>query len=218
MTTSKEEALKRLDELEKKVDELAEERDNLKLAYETISAKLPEAQKVVDDLKKESKKLAGQVVDLSAEKAQLERKLEGYSALDKALGQIKAPGGVTLEQVRAVVREEIAGIGPVVAASPGEVSTEMPELIVNVDRPDVVAEDTSLKGGIAILLSEGYFDKQRSAGNVKTKLNSIGLENSEKDIMSELTRFCQWRLLEAAHTDRWLYSVAAGAKERVKLR
>lgn len=93
---NKEQALKRLDELEAKVDRQAIDR-----------AEMEEKEKVIE-------KQGKQLVDYAAQVAVLERKLEGYEELGKALGKIRGDSpAVDVDAIVVKVLEKIPkGSGP----------------------------------------------------------------------------------------------------------
>ena len=197
---TKEEALKHLDELEKKVETVVKERGELK---ETLRV----SANAMIDLAKVQKRLESEVAHL--------KKFEKFEA---AFLSLKSMVGPVAEEI---VEERLKNFPVGGGYAPGDPSpgtAELPSLIVNVDRPDLVAEDTTLRGALAILISEGFFDAKKSIGNARNKLKAMGLDDTEKTVEAELVRLCQWRFLERQFTDRFWYVATEGAKVRVTVR
>lgn len=159
LITNKEEALKHLEGLEKRIDSQKE-------SFKKEIAKWAEQ---VEGL---NKQLADSKVDSEAMKAGYERKLEGYSELEKALVKIAGPA------VRA------GGSNP---PSGQAALTQTTTKVKIKDVEESVKFDTKdLPGKILSLGKEEFFEAWRSLGNVCDKLEAKGWGAAKSSVKETL--------------------------------
>ena len=143
MTTSYEEAMKEAAAAQKAVGELREKWDIVC--------------KQRDDLLVDLTKARRRMADLEGAEASLRKELEGFAALKKALVGIKVEG-VTAEQVREIVRTEMATIpiGPYPTDPASVVVTEtIPNIDLKVSRPWLTLDESTDEGKITVLALKG---------------------------------------------------------------
>jgi hypothetical protein len=179
--TTKEEALRRVEELGRKVDGLVEEDKEKKLAYDATWAKFEEAGERLkavtqqrDDLLKMDKVRVDQVLELTRERDAAKKKLEGFAALEKALAGIRVEG-VTAEQVRQIVRDEFAKASADMAAglegSKGVLVTEaVPNLKLEVSRPWLNLDESTVEGQVTVMALGGKLSSPFTFADVKNRL------------------------------------------------
>jgi len=88
-----------------------------------------------------------------------------------------------------------------------------PELVVTVERTTITIDGTQLKGRVARLIADGFFDEGAAAGAVRKELKRTGRDVNDGSL---------WRVLRELVAERFLtlegstYRLAPGAKVRVE--
>jgi hypothetical protein len=214
----------------------ASTKDDLKRLEKSIQEKLMEAdltgysrgradaegemQLVVNDWIKRAK-------DLEKENTRLSEGAEGFNKLKAALGLDVLLRGV----VEDVLKESLPSLLPKVLPSSLPVSdgavavvvTEtIPEIEHKIERPIVQTSEASRDGQLITLAYHGFFDEKRRLGEIGKEMNRLYLFNTKhlgRDLPQFLEQLIQLKVLqreEAKSGDGWVYSIADGAKDRIK--
>lgn len=213
MTKEYLELLERLRRLEKEKEEPEARLQELKAALaqamteiERYRAESVKDLATLDELKKTSDAIAEASRQRDEEIQRLRTVYQHYEALEHALAGIV--DNIVTERLKAV---------PAAGGPPITATLQEPTFQLNLDRPTLTADEHTLRGSVALLLREGFFDSGKSQSLLKSSLKKRGLEQPDKLLEAELLQFCQWRLLEREFKDRYWYYSVKGARERVTI-
>jgi vacuolar-type H+-ATPase subunit I/STV1 len=204
---------RKIKELEKQLQE-AEKKAEIKIAVKEMlgSAGNNELEKklglLIEEnsrLKEEKKQLLQRISLLEEEK----KKSENYSTALDALKSILMPG----LDYEAITKEVIKRLN-----TSTDVSMEKPTITVKAERPEIKADESGLRGVIALLIHEGYFDSRKSLSQIRARLKELGYDEDEKKVEAELVQLCRWRILDRSYTDRYWYRATDEAKNRIAIK
>jgi hypothetical protein len=151
LTATREEILRRLGELEARVDQrLAAERA-LRLGVEKEVESLRES---LERMKKELLEEKARADALLSQKNELQRRLDGFADLAKALGQIRGEA-VDPEKIREMVREEVAKVAVGLNPTGVSVSESVPYIDLKVSKPLLTLDESTVEGQITVLALHG---------------------------------------------------------------
>lgn len=209
---NKEQALKRVDELEAKVDVFVKGSDALEKRAMDLARGLDAEVKRADNL--------------LAEKNDLQRKLDGYGDLAKALGKIRGEN-VSPDLVREIVKEEVAkvpvGSNPTIEGV--EVTESVPYVNLKVSSPWLTLDETTIEGRVSVLALSDKLPTQFHVSDVQSALETHyswritggKQRNRLKEALDELVG--KYKLLERifnSHDKQYVYTVRKDAESRVK--
>ena len=141
-----------------------------------------------------------------------EKKSENYSTALYALKLVLMPA-LDYEAITKEVIKRLKKNSPVETVE--DASIERPTITVKAERPEINADESGLRGAIALLIHEGYFDSRKSLSQIRARLKELGYDEDEKKVEAELVQLCRWRILDRSYTDRCWYRATDEAKNRV---
>jgi hypothetical protein len=222
---TKEQALKRVEELEARVDERLAAEKALRLGAEKEVEGLRESlEQVKGELLQEKKRADA----LLSQRDELQRRLDGFGDLAKALGKVRGESGVDRDQVRALVVEEVAKVmadAPVGGAGGVSVTKSVPYVELKVSRPWLTLDETVMEGRITVLALGRKLPESFVMADVLRELevqygwrpSGGASRNRLKEAMEALVG--KYKLLERvfdSHNKQYVYSVRKDAESRVK--
>ena len=144
-----------------------------------------------------------------------EKKSENYSTALYALKSILVRG-LDYEAIAKEVIKRLKKNSPVETVE--DASMEKPTITVKAERPEIKADESDLRGAIALLIHEGYFDSRKSLSQIRARLKELGYDEDEKKVEAELVQLCKWRILDRSYTDRYWYRATDEAKNRIAIK
>jgi hypothetical protein len=168
--------------LREQLEAQAKELERLKAALEAERVNNANTQALVDKLRKELKLYGEKLTDYA-------NKLAAYKKLEEALTALAKPDP---NEVRHLVRQELAALAPSRGLTVGRREVE---LVVNVSKETVEAEESSLRGQLALLIAEGELDKPQTPTTIARKLRNLGYTVKMSDLQEELLWFTKQRIL-----------------------
>lgn len=210
MSDKLDELEERIETLEKmaseKIESLKKERDDLKKEIEHLRGLCKEYSEI--DL--ENKKQRNEIIE---NMKKLEEVISAYAPFDNMIRTIIRTefSNVRKELTDEVLKEIMDRVQgqfgkPLTHVSKLMVDVTESELEVQVHREKVTAEESTLRGQIALLIAEGEFDRYKSARSVGRALQQLGYKVSEtsSSIISELEWFTQQRILKNVEGHGWI--------------
>lgn len=200
--TTREELLRRIEALEEKAERLSQVEEENK----SLKEELAKVEEIREDLLNDVKALQNQI--------------QAFAGFRDALRTMV--GDILEERLQGITdrfEERLQRLAEQ-ASIPGsklEVDVEQTVLEVNVHRETVTAEESTLRGQIALLIHEHYFDDTyRSGRSVGRELRNLGVNISETSsgIIEELNWFTRQRIL--LHDDKHGWKLANPDRVRVK--
>lgn len=226
---TKAEAMKQLDELEKKVEILNKGWDALERRALQQAQELKELQKANEDLKHQAKAEFDRAENLMKERDRLRWTLNGYADLGKALGKIRGEAGVDPESVRKIVQEEVAKVS-LGSGSTGDVqiTATVPNVNLTVSKPWLTLDETTMEGRISVLALGGKIQAEERGFTITDVLQALSLHynwkagggkerNRLKDALGDLVG--KYKLLERTFDTgdkQYFYTVRKDVESRVK--
>lgn len=194
------EALERL--AGEKIEALKKENEELKISSDSMRHNLGEV------IKKATKTIESQKERIK----QLEDLVSAYAPFDNMMRTIirtefsNVKKELTDEVLKEITNRVQDQFGKPLSQSKLMVDVTESELEVQVHREKVTAEESTLRGQIALLISEGEFDRYKSARSVGRALQQLGYKVSEtsSSIISELDWFTQQRILKNVEGHGWI--------------
>lgn len=212
--SSKEEALRRLDNLEKNlVKELEEARGKVEILEEQMGKFMVERDRVLEANKELENKIH-----------RLEEHIEGYRGLKDSLARfLGLAEAKSLADMKNEILDEVKKSLPNLTASSGvegvEVTKTVPKLEVMQHRPTIKRDDSDPLGRIAILIDDGWWEERHNVKQVVEEFNNRGWSDTErKDIEGVMVEMCRLNFLSrkiSTGNIMW-YELTKDAKERVK--
>jgi phage-related minor tail protein len=213
MVVTREEALKRVDELAQKVDVL-------KKGSDALEKRALDLAKANEELKHQAGVEYDRAERLLKERDRLQYQLDGYRDLAKALSKIRGET-VSPELVRQIVREELP---KVVGSNPApvegvQVTESVPYLDLKVSKPWLTLDESTVEGQVTVMALRGILPEGFGFGAVMKSLEKEYSTHPRRQTVDKALDALvgKYKALERrTEGNQWVYSLRRDARSRVK--
>jgi len=165
-----------------------------------------------EELEKKHKQLLEQFEYVKSENAKLKAELEDKTKTNSYLAEQIAKFETFRQALFDLLPKPEAAT---TSAVPSDVTVQytIPTLTVQVVRKPLVLNTDNAQGRLALLYSEGFFDREeRTVSSVQDEMIRRGWPRDPR-LSSFLDEMCSWGYLRKRRTDRWLYKAAIKSVE-----
>ncbi len=175
--------------------------------------KLRELEKRVDAYDEKNQALEQQVNELKtaleAERLLHDRRLKQAEELQAKMAEMEKDVEVG-RKFRELLSTVVPSSTPPLPGSAGQVDLSKTEWVVNVQKQqrEAKADDTTCRGRILVLGSEGFFDQPKLIGNITERLTQVyGSQDTTQQVLQALVELSQEGLLarEQQSNKQWRY-------------
>jgi hypothetical protein len=135
------------------------------------------------------------------------KELSAYRSEHRTSGEQLAPGTMDLEAISCAVIERLKASGEIPALN---VSAEKPEITVTVQRKVIELDGGTLKGRLAQMIAEGWFDEAKTGNAAYAELQRRGFATAKPNVYRELDNLAKWGFVTKEASGGYL--VVAGMK------